>query len=141
MRLTYKPAFSIALSLRTVVSVKFSICGTMLIATTTDLRACVWDVSTGQQFYPEVEFDSPALSLLWITDTAVLVGLANGTLMTFIVSIASRKVRFVIFSAINSWLLRTWQAPHFAATRYRHAHFSPLLSSPTFRTSGGCWRR
>lgn len=97
MRLTYKPAFSISLGLRTIVSVKFSICGTMLIATTTDLRACVWDISTGQQFYPEVEFDSPALSLLWITDNAVLVGLANGTLVTFMISIASRTVRFVVF--------------------------------------------
>ena len=93
MRLTYKPAFNIALRPRTVISLKFSICGTMLIATTDDARACVWDISTNQQFYPEVEFDSPALSLLWITTTTVLIGLGNGILVTLIISKGARTVR------------------------------------------------
>ena len=78
---------------RSILAVEFSICGNMLVATTNDSRVLVWEVSTGQQFYPELQLNCSAISLLWITSTKFLIGLANGCLVTCIVLRDSKVVR------------------------------------------------
>lgn len=92
--LRYNPVHYVALGSRTVLTVEFSLCGNMLVATTDDSRVVVWEVSSGQQFYPELQFNCPAISLLWITTTTFLIGLEDGCMVTCLVLRDSKTVRW-----------------------------------------------